>query len=421
MYSILLEILKDKANHARFVPYVKDHVVPSEVSLVIKEMGKFFDARAVSEIDWEEFIPWFKLNKIASLSKEKHAIYDKLFEQLQEKHDDAAKKRVLEDLVEKDFAVRMADHLLKVSEGDESKCVLDTEDMLREFKSETDMVSSIEDEFVTDDAEVLLKDDRGDGLNWRLEELNVSAGPIRKGDFIVVGAAVNVGKTTFLASEVSHMATQLEDDQDVLWFNNEEEGTKVKKRVWQSALGWTWEELHDNPVNTVAELQKVWGRIDKVKLKDDKSITAAKIESILEQSNPGLIIFDQLYKVFGFTDVFSEYDKQIRLFGWARELAHKYAPVITVHQADGTAVGEYWPNQHQLYNSRVGVQGEADLILTIGQDLDPTAGRDMFDRGLNVAKNKLVGGPKTIEKERHAKWEVEIDPSHARYKSGGTI
>ena len=59
------------------------------------------------------------------------------------------------------------------------------------------------------------------GLRWRIDWLNKSLGSLRLGDFGFLFARPEIGKTTFLASEMTHMVSQT--DGDILWFNNEEQ------------------------------------------------------------------------------------------------------------------------------------------------------------------------------------------------------
>lgn len=51
-------------------------------------------------------------------------------------------------------------------------------------------------------------------------------GPISKGDFIILASRPDGGKTTLLSQAAVHWCTQLEDDECVLWCNNEEDGKK---------------------------------------------------------------------------------------------------------------------------------------------------------------------------------------------------
>lgn len=416
MYDNLLFILRNKKNFYRYRELVKPHVVTPELMILVEAMDAYFKKNpSLLEIDYSVFIPWFKLTKISSLSKEKISFLDKIFSiLLEEEPSEDDMKNTLEVLLEQDYSQRIADYLIKVTEGDDSKTLLDVENIIRDYKIEADKVSEIDAMFDTTDIDEILDNHLRPGLEWRLEELNRSLGPLRKGDLIIVTSAPDSGKTTFLCSESTFMAGQMEEDQDVIWFNNEEQVKKVRHRIYQAAVGWTKEKLADNKLVTKTELEKVLGRLDRIKVVDDKLLSVHKVEEVLAEANPGLIIFDQLWKVTGFNNSFSEVDKQNHLFSWARSLADKYAPVINVHQADGTAQGEAWIQMHQLYNSRVGIQGEADAIIGIGRSYDPSV--DPEARFIHVSKNKLDGGPKSVDTERNGKYEVQIQRSLARYK-----
>lgn len=102
---------------------------------------------------------------------------------------------------------------------------------------DTPTVQEDEPLFVTDDLEVLASEVlTTPGLRWRLKTLNEIFGSLRKGDFGFVFARPETGKTTFLASETTYMAEQLSDDAGpILWFNNEEQGNKVKIRCYQAS------------------------------------------------------------------------------------------------------------------------------------------------------------------------------------------
>ena len=754
MYDTLLYVLSSKKEFYRFKGIMKPHVVSPEVSILLDAIDSYFKKNpSLLEIDYSLFIPWFKMSKGTSVSKEKMFLLDKLFERLlDDPPSEEDKKKVLEYILEQDYCTKISDYLIKVNEGDDTKSLLDIESFIRDYKIEADKVSEVDEMFDDTDVDEIIDNHLRPGLEWRLEELNRSLGPLRKGDLIIVTSAPDSGKclapdtpillaggdiklakdikvgdvlagpfknntvlsttsgrdamyriqykngdyyevnephilslkktkrgsgeivnvsvaeyltwcpskkseykgwkagiefpytpivpkhidpyilgvwlgdghskntmftnadesvwrcvlsytqditkdtgdkyylqsqvgntgaaisarvthgiqgkanvmkeslrelnllnnkhipklylhnhsdvrknvlaglldtdgsvsrssgyeitqkskalaedilylarslgyaasmnekivggkwywrihmygdfsglpmqvehkklnkphkpkrkglhfgfdviplgegeyvgweldgdklfmlgdftvthnTTFLCSESTFMAPQMQEDQDVIWFNNEEQVKKVRHRIFQATLGWTKEELADNKLVTRAALEKALCRLDRIKVVDDKLLSVHKVEEVLANSNPGLIIFDQLWKVTGFTDSFSEVDKQNQLFSWARSLADKYAPVINVHQADGTAQGEAWIQMHQLYNSRVGIQGEADAIIGIGRSYDPSVGPTT--RFIHVSKNKLDGGPKSVMTERNGKYEVEIVPHKARYK-----
>lgn len=246
------------------------------------------------------------------------------------------------------------------------------------------------------------------GLRWRLDWLNKSLGSLRKGDFGFIFARPETGKTTFLASEMTHMVSQT--DGDILWFNNEEQGKKVAVRCFQALFGLTNKELFDDRENNANEYkQKVGSRI-KIYDYEDSSNTS-RIETIIKETNPSLIIFDQIDKVRGFKS--DRYDLELKkLYQWAREMAKIYAPVIAVSQAGGTGEGKVWLTMDDVDSSKTAKQGEADWILGIGKEQDNTSNM----RYLNISKNKLLGDEDTLPDLRHGNQQVMIKPNIARYE-----
>jgi len=246
------------------------------------------------------------------------------------------------------------------------------------------------------------------GLRWRLEWLNKSLGSLRKGDFGFIFARPETGKTTFLASEMTHMITQTEGD--ILWFNNEEQGKKVAVRCYQALLGMTHKELFKDLEMNAQQYTEMIG--DRLKIYDfEDSCKAKRIEDIIQSTNPALIIFDQMDKIKGFKS--DRYDLELKaLYQWAREIAKNYAPVIAVSQAGGTGEGKLWLTMDDVDSSKTAKQGEADWILGIGKEQDNTSNM----RFLNISKNKLLGDSDTSPDLRHGNTNVLIKPEIARYE-----
>lgn len=263
--------------------------------------------------------------------------------------------------------------------------------------------------FVTDDLEELhARTVSTPGLRWRLKSLNQSLGSLRKGDFGFVFARPETGKTTFLASECTHMASQA--DGPVLWFNNEEQGEKVMLRCYQAALGSTLEQLFSSIGKATVKFREITR--GNLKLVDQAVLNKREVEAICAGSNPALIVFDQIDKISGFA---ADRDDLVlgAVYQWARELAKTYCPVIGVCQADGTAEGVKWLTMAHVANAKTSKQAEADWILGIGRSNDPGY-EDV--RHFNVSKNKLVGDGDSIPEMRHGRWDVLIEPMSARYR-----
>ncbi len=246
------------------------------------------------------------------------------------------------------------------------------------------------------------------GLRWRVRWLNKSLGSLRKGDFGFIFARPETGKTTFLASEITHMVSQTEGD--ILWFNNEEQGSKVGIRVYQATLGLTTEALFANKEANKQKYRDLTN--NRIKILDfEDSSSKHRVEAVLKQYNPALIIFDQIDKIRGFKGERNDLELKA-IYQWAREIAKTYAPVIAVSQAGGEAEGKLFLTMDMVDGSKTAKQGEADWILGIGKDQDNTSRSRYF----NISKNKLIGDKDTLPDLRHGSTQVLIKPEIARYE-----
>lgn len=307
-------------------------------------------------------------------------------------------------------------HKEKAIAGDIAKLALDVEDgsatredllnKLKELDTPVNVTSSKHQDMDLDalyQAQVAVP-----GLRWRINWLNQSLGSLRVGDFGFIYARPEVGKTTFLASEVTNMVGQ--SSGNILWFNNEEQSNKVAIRCYQAYFGITTKDLFANIDKYKAKYQEEVG--DKIQIFDlDDSSNTTRIESVVASSNPSLIIIDQLDKVRGFKA--DRHDLQMKqLYQWAREIAKRHAPVIAVCQAGGSAEGKAWLDMNDVDSSKTAKQGEADWLMGIGADTDAMAN----SRYLNINKNKLNGDADTKPELRHGNAAVLIQPHIARFK-----
>lgn len=246
------------------------------------------------------------------------------------------------------------------------------------------------------------------GLRWRLSLLNSMLGSLRRGDFGFLFARPETGKTTFLASEVTFMATQSDDP--VLWFNNEEGGGKVMLRCIQAFFGLELVELIRNRQKYEKEFQEqMAGRF---LLVDQAQIPQKMVERLCAKYNPSLVVFDQIDKIQSAAN--DREDLRLgSIYQWARELAKSYCPIIGVCQADGSGEGQKWLTMANVANAKTSKQAEADWILGIGKVPDP--GYEAI-RFLHASKNKLLGDDDTDPSIRHGRKECILDAHLARYR-----
>jgi replicative DNA helicase len=279
-------------------------------------------------------------------------------------------------------------------------------------KLELSVVDEIDEvEWVTTDIEELMDEEELSlGLKWRLNALNQSLGPLRKGNFGHIFARVETGKTAMWISEVTFMAEQVE--QPILIFFNEEGGKDIVWRMYSAVTGFTYMELSNN----IKKAKAIWDEKigDKIKFIDQPSLVERKtMEKLIEQVQPSLIIIDNMDKVKGF--VGDRKDLVLHeIYKWGRDIAKTYCPVISVGQADSTGHNDRYINESQMADSKTSKPSELDFIIGIGRT-DKEGYENV--RYINIPKNKLRGSKDSIEAMRHLKGkEVLIVPHLSIYQ-----
>lgn len=408
----LLHTLSDKENYNRWSRFVKKSSVGEETWHILQAMGDWFKHNTeVDTINWGGFKAWLCLVRYAKMDKAKLEVYKGIVEKVETTPtpDPEVIKPLVEGLITRDYASRIAEKALKIADGDFSVSVNSITDLVEQRNLDIGKVDAVEKHILVPSLEGL-KVVTAPGLKWRLKCLNLALGDARRGNLIVVGTRPDTGKTTFLASEASFMAPQLPDDMSVLWVNNEQAGEDVFRRIIQSTLRRKGDDIDADPLKALADYKAAVGRMDRIVMLNKADVHVRDVDTLLKKYNVGLLIFDQLWKVHGFdAEAGNEVVRQTMLFNWARELAKMHAPVITVHQADGNAEGVKWIDMAKLYGSKTGIQGEADAIITIGRLPETGDARYLY-----VPKNKLSkpGDPAL----RNGMFELEIEKEVGRFK-----
>lgn len=314
---------------------------------------------------------------------------------------------ILTTLRNKKLAYELALVSLDVSEGRSSvDKIFNTIDTFEQQK----IVEQVE--FVSGNLNELYNDAiKTTGLRWRLTTLNRMLGSLRKGDFGFIFARPETGKTTFLASEITFFAGQLSEEMGpILWFNNEEQGSKVMLRCIQASLGLTQAELFSNINHHQSTFDTNGGQF--IKIFDSANIHRRQVEQLCKELNPSLVVFDQIDKIKGFTD--DREDLRLgAIYIWSREIAKQYCPVIAVCQSDASGEGKRWLTMENVANAKTAKQAEADWILGIGKTHDTAL---EYVRHLHLCKNKLSGDSDTDPTQRHGKADILIKPLIARYE-----
>lgn len=411
----LLILLTKRSNHDQFARFIRSYALHSTTRTLVEDIGEYYSLHPeATELDWGSFLTWVRVIRHPGWRTEQIQDVSETIETVHKAVQSgyAPDPSLVDRLRELDTVHRINLLTQEANEKAGTDSIERIEELCRTHAKETP--DSFRELLVVSNLEELLDDVfRSGGLEWRLEDLNRSAGPLHSGDLVVIGKRPEVGGTTFLTSEMTHMLPQLPEGKHGIIINNEERGAKLRLRVYQSALASTVVELATDLIATQAHYDAALAghRLD---ILHNTAARTSDVDRILSSGEYGLIGINVLDKLRGFDKLDSAVERLRSLAQWARVVADRHGVVFAVMQADASAEGERYPDQSRLYGSKTGVQGEADLLLMIGRDLSPGMDESRF---FNVAKNKLPGGPRSDPKMRHAKFECKFDGERGRFES----
>ncbi len=410
---VLLRIMKYKADFDKLYRSITTNNIDQKTKALLEAFGKYFEKFPEHEqINLQVFLPRFK--QWYNLSEEQFNIYVGVLRNIQEDVDEATRAGILAELYELDLGTQIA-NVISEYEAGELDAPLSTaiDRFLDTYKIQMETKAVMWDDTPI---EQLLEEDLDDsGIKWRLNTLNECMRPMRPGDFGIIAGRPDKGKTTFLASEMTYMAHQLPPDKNIIWLNNEGMSGRIVKRLYQAALGLPITEMLK--IKESGKLRKMYedvvGRVDRIRVVNVHGRHVGHIETILEQSQPGIVLYDMIDNIKGF-GAEARTDLQLEeMYKWARERCVKYSCIgLATSQISAEGDGIQFPGLAMLKDSKTGKQGACDFQLMIGASNAPEL---EYSRFLSLPKNKLrrdnaPGDPRA---------EVRYNPQIVRYEDIG--
>ncbi|AXN53760.1 hypothetical protein SPS_49 [Sphingomonas phage Scott] len=413
----ILKLLRTRDKFEKLFRSIPQHVLDDGTKVILADYKKYYAEFEVDTIEQGPFWTWFKNFAHPKLSDERKAYFETVLAKAQEPLDERLEVGLHERLVAADTASKLTDLLERFGEGDEVDLGSALRSVVEQF--ELDTVRKVKTPFVEVDIDAELANVDADvGFHWRQPCINESMRPLIGGDFGIIAARPDVGKTTFLTDAVTHFAPQVDklypgEGRTILWFNNEGPGKRIVTRCYQSALNAPYSDLVERSKRgTIRQdyLEALGGR-DCIRILDVHDFYSNEVEDIIRAYPPALVIFDMIdnIKFGGLANNNGQRTDQLleAMYQWGRVLAVKHdCPVLATSQISAEGAELAYPLQHMLKDSKTGKQGAADFIMTIGfQSATPD------NRFLGLNKNKLAreGGPKRLEAN------VVFDGQRGRY------
>lgn len=410
----LLNCVRTKGAYARYKKFLRKIDLEKLTKVIFNALESWYYERGEDTVDdWHDFGKWLLQIHDTGGTKEDRTLLARYTDALA--NSESPKDDVLQELLDRHYGEELVGIGMLLSEGDRRAKMEDAHKLLRSHREESIKKTQAERNLDFDDADfdkIVSDVAEKQAYKFRLNGLNKAMGGIRPGDFVVVGARPDVGKTTFLAHETVGFAMSSDPDRCILWLNNEENSSNVRIRLAQAALHETLDSIKANADTHREMYHDIIKGPGRIKVRPIHGMSVMEVDALIAQYEPCMIVFDQLSKVGGFESEGTGADRLARLFAHGRFWAQRYdAPVMTSIWADATAHNQLYVHDSQLHGSKVGAVGEADAIITLGRDMsDPY---QSHIRGVYVPKNKLPGEDPAY---RNIQFLVSLEAEIAKFK-----
>jgi replicative DNA helicase len=405
-----LRLLKYRERYQKLAKGIPKRALDVRTQILLDDFGQFFrEFPDAPKVDPSAFNMMFKA-KHKELKDEALTVYDMLFKQIAaEDVEPQLEAGLLKRLAAAASAFDMQVLIERYNAGEELDLKHETEAIILRYDEFTKR--SVKDPQVRDPIEDLLKAESEDiGFSFRQEIINAHMKPLRPGDFIVIAARPDKGKTTFISDALTFMSPQVDklypgQNRSILWFNNEGPGRNIVLRNFQSAINATTEDMAElqkqpclNAANTErythrlreAYAEALGGRPGVLRVMDIHGMWNHEVEALIERYTPAVVVFDMIDNIKFGGDVANNGQRTDQLletmYQWARMLAVKHDTVaMATSQVSADGDGLQWPTLPMLKDSKTGKQGAADVILTIGTVNDPVLENRRY---IGMTKNK---------------------------------
>jgi replicative DNA helicase len=417
-----LRLLKYRTRHNKLAKFVPKRALSAHTQILFDDFGAFFKEFPDTQvIPAEAFMLWFKGFRHKNLKDEALAVFDHVIKQVvAEDVDPAIESGLLRRLVEAASACDIMAHIERYNAGEE----IDLRGSLSEVIDAYDaqVQRTIKDPQVLDRIEDLLAEEENDtGFKWPWPCMNRHMRPLRGGDFVVVAARPDKGKTTWCSHALTHMAAQVDamypgEKRSILWFNNEGPGKRIVQRCFQSALNATIPDLiAKSNAGTIRQeyATALGGRGGTLRIMDIHGWWNHEVEEVIARYRPAGVLFDMIDNIrFGgeLANGGQRTDQILEsMYQWGRLLGVKYdCWTMATSQISADGDGLQFPTQPMLKDSKTGKQGAADVIVTIGAVNDPMLEKT---RWFGTTKSKLVRSGVAASPRQ----EVLFDSDRGRY------
>lgn len=395
----ILQLLQQRSAWLQLHRYLPTDALERSTTKLLDAYDAYFKQYPKHDkIRWNTFNHLFHVALHPKMPKKERLIYRMIIRNIRRETIPEEETALMRDsMLRIRLEQKLATYIAKHAAGEDIDLVAETQRAMDQFKLDS---SGTKAEWIDDQFDTLLADSQDDvGVQWGLECLRSSMRAMRSGDFGILAARPNRGKTSLLASQGSHFSLQLSDTQRISWFNNESDARRIWLRVLTAATGKNVRELYElcqrkgrRYLDRLYE-RAIGGPRDKIRIYEAQGWGINQIRACVERDAPSIVIADMLDNVSGDRDE-GRHDLNIEAkYQKFRELMVECSAAgIATSQISADGEGQLHPTMDMLKDSKTGKQGACDWVLMMGASNAPEL---RTQRVINLPKNKLrrLGGP----------------------------
>lgn len=353
--------------------------------VIIKAHDKYEHDLSPSEL----FSLW-KLDNPVATKAERHEIKD-LIEDIS--HAQAISFDIAADSIEKlwqrKLGKQLGEYALEVSDGnlDYFQKIVD----LVEKHRTGFMPHEVSEETTLSIKEILAERSEDGILEFYLSTLRKRIPGVQRGRFGIIFATPETGKTAFVLSLATAPGGYIDQGHTVMIIGNEESTKFSVERAYGAALGYTKEQIAQDPDKAEMIFRaKMDGRL---RVFDAQDWDMDQVEATIQQVNPAAVFIDQLDKVSVKGSFNATHERLGEIYRRAREVAKRQNCLVWgVSQASNDATNKTRVTYDMMAGSKINKAAEADIIIGLGKhtgNMDDAEENTL--RFITVSKNKING------------------------------
>jgi len=269
---------------------------------------------------------------------------------------------------------------------------------------------SVDDTSVTRDVDEIIEAvNQQREFKFNIHALENATDGIGRGNFMIVFARPESGKTAFWVSMVASHGGFAWQKKNVHIFCNEEPAIRTQMRMLNACSNLNKKQI----LNGSRQLAKDrWNEIQSyIYTHDSVDMNMEDLNTYCKEHDVDILIIDQLDKVNITGKYNSSHEKLGEVYRQAREIAKRHdVLVVGLSQASAEAHGRERLSFNVMANSKTGKAAEADVIIGIGKlDEGEENPNEACVRQITISKNKLTGD--------HGEFQVQLVPTLSQFTS----